>query len=83
MINETTLPPGAIIRRAKRRIDVAARIGEDEFALADYTQTFGADDGEVATADRDPNNPATWGKVGRNEPCPCGSGKKYKKCHGA
>jgi preprotein translocase subunit SecA len=23
------------------------------------------------------------GKVGRNEPCPCGSGKKYKKCHGA
>jgi preprotein translocase subunit SecA len=22
-------------------------------------------------------------EVGRNEPCPCGSGKKYKKCHGA
>jgi preprotein translocase subunit SecA len=22
------------------------------------------------------------GKVGRNDPCPCGSGKKYKKCHG-
>jgi uncharacterized protein len=22
-------------------------------------------------------------KVGRNEPCPCGSGKKYKACHGA
>jgi len=22
-------------------------------------------------------------KVGRNDPCPCGSGKKYKKCHGA
>ena len=22
-------------------------------------------------------------KIGRNEPCPCGSGKKYKKCHGA
>ena len=21
-------------------------------------------------------------KIGRNEPCPCGSGKKYKKCHG-
>ena len=28
--------------------------------------------------------PATNGapKVGRNDPCPCGSGKKYKKCHG-
>ena len=23
------------------------------------------------------------GKVGRNDPCPCGSGKKYKKCHGS
>jgi preprotein translocase subunit SecA len=26
---------------------------------------------------------AVWGKVGRNQPCPCGSGKKYKHCHGA
>jgi preprotein translocase subunit SecA len=34
------------------------------------------------SAERDANNPATWGKVGRNEPCPCGSGKKYKHCHG-
>ena len=25
---------------------------------------------------------ATGEKVGRNDPCPCGSGKKYKKCHG-
>ncbi|RMF15562.1 MAG: preprotein translocase subunit SecA [Alphaproteobacteria bacterium] len=32
---------------------------------------------------RDPNNPATWGRVRRNEPCPCGSGRKYKHCHGA
>ena len=31
---------------------------------------------------RDPNDPATWGKVSRNEACPCGSGKKYKHCHG-
>jgi preprotein translocase subunit SecA len=37
----------------------------------------------VAPEDRDPNNPASWGKVGRNEACPCGSGKKYKHCHGA
>ena len=29
-----------------------------------------------------PNDPATWGKVPRNAPCPCGSGKKYKHCHG-
>jgi preprotein translocase subunit SecA len=31
---------------------------------------------------RDPNAPATWGRVGRNEDCPCGSGKKFKHCHG-
>jgi len=24
----------------------------------------------------------TWGRVGRNEPCPCGAGKKFKHCHG-
>jgi len=36
----------------------------------------------VATAERDPSDPATWGKVGRNELCPCGSGKKFKHCHG-
>ncbi|MEI8146750.1 MAG: SEC-C metal-binding domain-containing protein, partial [Alphaproteobacteria bacterium] len=36
----------------------------------------------VDAASRDPNNPATWGKVGRNDPCPCGSGKKFKHCHG-
>ena len=29
-----------------------------------------------------PKDPATWGKVARNAPCPCGSGKKYKHCHG-
>ena len=30
-----------------------------------------------------PNDPNTWGKVQRNAPCPCGSGKKFKQCHGA
>jgi len=36
----------------------------------------------LASAEFDPNNPATWGKVPRNAACPCGSGKKYKHCHG-
>ena len=30
----------------------------------------------------DENDPATWGNPGRNDPCPCGSGKKFKHCHG-
>jgi preprotein translocase subunit SecA len=37
----------------------------------------------VEAAERNPRDSATWGKVGRNEPCPCGSGKKFKHCHGA
>jgi preprotein translocase subunit SecA len=36
----------------------------------------------VAAEARNPNDPTTWGKIGRNEDCPCGSGKKYKHCHG-
>ncbi len=31
----------------------------------------------------DPKNPETWGKVARNDICPCGSGKRFKHCHGA
>ncbi|MFY9838554.1 MAG: preprotein translocase subunit SecA [Xanthobacteraceae bacterium] len=31
---------------------------------------------------RNPQDPQSWGKVGRNESCPCGSGKKFKHCHG-
>ena len=38
--------------------------------------------GEAATAPKQPVH-RTEEKVGRNDPCPCGSGKKYKKCHGA
>jgi len=38
--------------------------------------------GPKAGTARDPDDPTTWGKVGRNESCPCGSGKKFKQCHG-
>jgi preprotein translocase subunit SecA len=30
----------------------------------------------------DEADPKTWGNPGRNDPCPCGSGKKFKHCHG-
>jgi preprotein translocase subunit SecA len=57
--------------------------GEDEMALAD-TPAGGANGGFAAarSAQRNPSDPKSWGKVGRNESCPCGSGKKYKHCHG-
>ena len=35
-----------------------------------------------AAPDRNPADPTTWGRVARNEACPCGSGKKFKHCHG-
>ena len=70
---------------------IDASTGEDEMALAEINSRIAS--GEFApqallapqagpAAVRDPNDPASWGKVSRNEPCPCGSGKKYKHCHG-
>jgi preprotein translocase subunit SecA len=57
--------------------------GEDEMALASAPLAAAAlvGNGDQAAA-RNPKDPTTWGKVGRNEECPCGSGKKYKHCHG-
>jgi preprotein translocase subunit SecA len=67
--------------------------GEDEMALAmagaETLARHGIGAGAAASAapraaatDRNPKDPTSWGKVGRNEPCPCGSGKKFKHCHG-
>ncbi|MBL6933716.1 MAG: preprotein translocase subunit SecA [Rhodospirillales bacterium] len=35
-----------------------------------------------ASSNVNPDDPSTWGRVARNAPCPCGTGKKYKHCHG-
>ncbi|WP_047465842.1 preprotein translocase subunit SecA [Rhizobium rhizogenes] len=57
---------------------IDATTGQDEFApLTMINETV------VSPENRDPQNPTTWGRIGRNEACPCGSGKKYKHCHGA
>ena len=53
--------------------------GEDAMAFANVSL---APAPNANAASRDPKNPASWGKIGRNEDCPCGSGKKYKHCHG-
>jgi preprotein translocase subunit SecA len=37
---------------------------------------------EPLVAGFDENDPSTWGNPGRNDPCPCGSGEKFKHCHG-
>jgi preprotein translocase subunit SecA len=71
--------------------------GEDDFEFAAATGTDGplarksgrGSGGPAPIRTRgkaaavDPKDPGTWGKVSRNAPCPCGSGKKFKHCHGA
>ncbi|AIM20324.1 preprotein translocase subunit SecA [Serratia sp. OLHL2] len=54
---------------------------EEAERLAQQQQLSHHDENALVT--EDPNAPATAErKVGRNDPCPCGSGKKYKQCHG-
>ncbi|WDZ75842.1 preprotein translocase subunit SecA [Ensifer adhaerens] len=50
--------------------------GEDDFGGGGATLLA------APPVQRDATNPLSWGKVSRNELCPCGSGKKYKHCHG-
>jgi preprotein translocase subunit SecA len=62
--------------------------GEDEEAISAINARiasglFSASAADEPAAPRDANNPESWGRVGRNEACPCGSGKKFKHCHGA
>jgi preprotein translocase subunit SecA len=56
--------------------------GDDEMSPALAPALAGNGNGNEAQAERKPNDPSSWGKVGRNELCPCGSGKKFKHCHG-
>ncbi len=80
------LDPGELPPMEAHHLDPTT--GEDEFAL----ETAGAGPASGAAVPArsrkaapgpNPADPSTWGKVARNAPCPCGSGKKYKHCHGA
>ncbi|MBS0320848.1 MAG: preprotein translocase subunit SecA [Proteobacteria bacterium] len=76
-----------------RAVDEAPAVTNVQYAHADYSEALapadppaggmslaGADDGGTAVAA--PPFVRGGAKVGRNDPCPCGSGKKYKQCHG-
>jgi preprotein translocase subunit SecA len=77
-------PEEAIPERKPQEIEEV----HEELAPAQATGTNGAPVRAMPlrtarpAATLDPKNPATWGKVPRNARCPCGSGKKYKHCHG-
>jgi preprotein translocase subunit SecA len=70
-----TLPP-------MQASHVDPNTGEDEMALAAAGAELLARHGISPRLERNPADPNSWGKVGRNESCPCGSGKKFKHCHG-
>jgi preprotein translocase subunit SecA len=58
---------------------IDALTGEDDIGAGGFLSAAG-----VAPAlALNPKKPETWGKVARNGACPCGSGKKFKHCHGA
>jgi preprotein translocase subunit SecA len=71
-VNTGNAPPPPLEEQPLPRMEahhINPLTGEDEMAAAPNTI--------------DPNDPTTWGKVSRNADCPCGSGKKFKHCHGA
>ncbi|MCW5698112.1 MAG: preprotein translocase subunit SecA [Bauldia sp.] len=81
------LPPeGNVSRIQATHIDPVT--GENELADApsiaprNGTGRLQALSATALPRDVDPNDTSTWGKVPRNAPCPCGSGKKFKHCHG-
>ena len=90
---EEFLQPAELPPMEAHHIDATTGLDEFEFADASVDGSARYDDGQEArrtpvqtrksAAQVDPNNPATWGKVSRNAVCPCGSGKKYKHCHGS
>ncbi|NRA28856.1 MAG: preprotein translocase subunit SecA [Parvularculaceae bacterium] len=58
--------------------------GGPEAPIRGYGQAVGTSSIRAQRVQREvrPDDPSTWGRVSRNAPCPCGSGKKYKHCHG-
>ncbi len=66
--------------------DVPMPQGPREMHETRTDPALGGPDGEVESSTPrrafDPADSSTWGKVSRNAACPCGSGKKYKQCHG-
>ncbi|MBI3275199.1 MAG: preprotein translocase subunit SecA [Methylocystis sp.] len=81
------LPPMSLIHPAPGDAGASEQAVLEELnsriATSDFSPRALAANSRVDARKRYPNNPDSWGKVGRNEPCPCGSGKKFKHCHGA
>ena len=60
--------------------ETAPAVENVKYQHAGYDEALAADAGEEKAKERP--FVREMGKIGRNDPCPCGSGKKYKQCHG-
>ncbi|MBX3635830.1 MAG: SEC-C domain-containing protein, partial [Rubrivivax sp.] len=71
------------IQTEDQAAEAARTLEEQAGHLSNVTYTHPNEDGSVSQ-EADPGllGEAAVPKVGRNDPCPCGSGKKYKHCHG-
>jgi len=77
ILNDPALESQSVLAGARAAMPQAAPSGPFGPSRAQRPARVGGDDATQKTVRRDEP------KVGRNDPCPCGSGKKYKKCHGA
>jgi preprotein translocase subunit SecA len=66
----------------ERQAMLAEIAAQQQSAIAEAEPAAPAPTPEAVAAGFDESNPETWGNPGRNEACPCGSGKKFKHCHG-
>ncbi|MEO6975423.1 MAG: preprotein translocase subunit SecA [Gallionella sp.] len=62
--------------------EAAPAPGNVQYHHADYEEALGQSPEDPSTDEEHTPFVRTGQKVGRNDPCPCGSGKKYKQCHG-
>jgi preprotein translocase subunit SecA len=63
---------------------MVAQMQAQQQAMEDaMTMKSSEGDAPKAAGEFDENDTSTWGKPGRNDACPCGSGKKFKHCHGS
>jgi preprotein translocase subunit SecA len=77
MLNNPSEPVPAFAAVGRGERDASSDSAFRQPEAARQPARVGGDDAPVKTVKREEP------KVGRNDPCPCGSGKKYKKCHGA
>ena len=86
MLNEIIRDVVGILSKVevKAKDDVDAVEQQNRPSEQQYQYQSSADENEASDNNDNPNMPYVreGRKVGRNEPCPCGSGKKYKQCHG-